>query len=136
MLSLSIHEDAVIDLRALKVSYPKAMAKILATLEQIQADPNLIDKLTEDRFGEDEDELISIRRWVSQWVLGDNLWRMKIWGLEENGLRFRILYAYEPRQLRFHVLAVVRRADFNYEPDHPITKRILATYRKLGITTH
>lgn len=59
-----------------------------------------------------------------------DLWRLKIWDLEKGRFNYRIIYAYQISNHCFHMLAVVHR-DFNYEPNHPITKRILNDYSEL-----
>uniref|UniRef100_E6QX21 Addiction module toxin RelE n=1 Tax=mine drainage metagenome TaxID=410659 RepID=E6QX21_9ZZZZ len=53
----------------------------------------------------------------------------------KGSLRYRIVYAYEPGTLQFHVLAIVHR-DFNYETDHEITQRIRKAYNELGLSIH
>jgi hypothetical protein len=53
----------------------------------------------------------------------------------KGSLRYRVVYAYEPQTLQYHVLAVVHR-DFDYKRDHEITNRIRKAYYDLGITIH
>lgn len=63
-------------------------------------------------------------------------WKYGLNRIEPKGsLRYRIVYAYEPKSLQYHVLAIVHR-DFDYKTDHEITKRILKAYNDLGITIH
>lgn len=43
---------------------------------------------------------------------------MKVWDLEDKDLRYRVVYAFEPRRQHYHVLAVAPR-EFNYDASHP-----------------
>ncbi|MFM0435933.1 hypothetical protein PQQ84_05690 [Paraburkholderia strydomiana] len=58
--------------------------------------------------------------------------------------QFRILYAYDGKDEQIHLLAVVRKRPegpefekdvtyYGYEPDHPISKRVMAEYDLLGL---
>ncbi len=76
-----------------------------------------------------------VSKWQAFWRIGYDLWRLKIWTEPKGSLGYRIVYAYEPRSLQYHVLAIVHR-DFNYERDHAITQRILKAYKDLGLTIH
>ena len=40
----------------------------------------------------------------------------------------------DTRREPYHVLAIVHR-DFNYDPSHAVTQRILVAYHSIGITT-
>ncbi|WP_296760418.1 hypothetical protein [Thiolapillus sp.] len=55
---------------------------------------------------------------------------MKMWDLKGNGLRYRIIYAFEPRTHHYHVLAIAPR-EFDYDAKHPIGQRILRAYEEL-----
>ena len=76
-----------------------------------------------------------VSKWFEFWNAGYNLWRLKIWIEPSGSLRYRIVYAYEPRTLQYHVLAIVHR-DFDYKKDHDITRRIRKAYNDLGLTIH
>jgi hypothetical protein len=136
MFSLSLHEDAEDDLDEIWETDPDSAAFIDALLEQIKADQNLLDALTDRNFGEYGNEPFSVKTWVEQWRDGYDLWRLKAWELEEQHIRYRVIYAYETGKQRYHVLAVVPRSSFNYERDHPITQRIHAAYDRLCLTQH
>ena len=112
-----------------------AAGKVLALLQQAKADPAIIDSLLDHDFGTDHTAAYHVSRWQEFWNVGYNLWRLKIWIAPRGSLRYRIVYAYEPRCLHFYVLAVVHR-DFDYKRDHEITIRILKAYKDLGLTTH
>lgn len=128
MYSLSIHPDAKGDLEDLWKVATTAASRVVALLEQIKADPRLLDALTEQDFGAAGDEPFTVSRIQSQWHAGKDLWRLKVWDLEDRRLPYRVIYAYEIRRQRYHVLGVILRSQFNYEPKHPFTQRILRAY--------
>lgn len=136
MFSLSLHIDAEKDLDEIWDSDPDSAAFLEALLEQIKADQNLLDALTVRDFGKYGGETFSISQWFDQWHRGYDLWRMKAWELEEQHIQYRIIYAFETGKQRYHVLAIVHRSKFNYERDHPLTKRILVAYDRLCLPRH
>lgn len=133
--SLSIHPDAAADIRQLMATDKFAAGKVVALLQQAKVDPAIIDSLLDHDFGADHAAAYHVSKWFEFWNVGYNLWRLKIWMEPKGSLRYRIVYAYEPRSLHYHVLAVVHR-DFDYKRDHEITSRILKAYKDLGLTTH
>lgn len=112
-----------------------AAGKVVALLQQAKADPAIIDSLLDHGFGADHAATYHVSKWFEFWNVGYNLWRLKIWMVPKGSLRYRIVYAYEPKSLHYHVLAVVHRG-FDYKRDHEITSRILKAYKDLGLTTH
>jgi mRNA-degrading endonuclease RelE of RelBE toxin-antitoxin system len=127
---LIIHKDAQQDLRALRVSRPKLWGRLVALLEEIAANARLIDMLTVQGFGSDEREPFEVSRWQKYWHEGKDIWRLKFWELEYQGLPYRVIYALKRGTGEHHVLAIASR-DFNYDPDHPTTRRILQAYEGL-----
>lgn len=130
-----MHPDAANDLRQLMVTDKFAAAKVAALLQQAKHDPKIIDSLLDHNFGADQAQPYHVSKWLNFWNTGYNIWRLKIWLIPRGSLRYRIVYAYQPSTLQYHVLAIVHR-DFDYQTDHEITQRILAAYRSLGITGH
>lgn len=130
MFSLIIHDDASQDLRELRSTEPQAAGRILALLEQISGDQDLLDRLTDHDFGARSSQNFHVSKWQGQWLQGRDLWRLKVWDLEETGLRYRIVYAYLPRKRQYHVLAIAPR-EFDYDESHPIGQRILRAYQDL-----
>lgn len=133
MLKLSLHPDAQADIDELWKTVPEAAAKILVLIEQVRADPRLLDALTIHNFGDDRSEPFAISKVQSQWAgtrsrPGKDLWRLKLWDLERQQLQYRVIYAYEIRRLRYHVLGVINRKSYDYEPEHPFTQRVLRAY--------
>ena len=133
--SLLIHPDAAQDLRALMVSDREAAGMVLALLEQAMHDSTVLDSLLDHDFGAGRTEDYHVSKWLELWNSGYNIWRLKIWTVPKGSLKQRIVYAYDPTQLQYHVLAVVHR-DFDYKRDHAITNRILQAYLDLGIARY
>ena len=50
--------------------------------------------------------------------------------LEDKGLRYLVIYAFEPTKQHYHVLAIAPR-EFDYDTNSPIGRRILRAYREL-----
>ena len=130
MFSLFIHDDATQDLRALRQTEPQAAGRILALLEQISGDQSLLERLTDHDFGARSSAEFHVSKWQSQWRQGHDLWRLKVWDLEQAGVRYRIVYAYMPAKQNYHVLAIAPR-EFDYDENHPIGKRVLRAYQDL-----
>lgn len=133
--TLTIHHDAANDLRQLMLSDRAAAGKVAALLQQAKHDPKIIDSLLDHDFGADHTAAYHVSKWYEFWNVGFNIWRLKVWIEPKGSLRYRIVYAYEPKSLQYYVLAIVHR-DFDYKSDHEITSRILKAYKDLGITIH
>lgn len=112
-----------------------AGGKVLALLQQAKHDIRIVDSLLDHDFGADHTAPYHVSKWFDFWNAGYNIWRLKIWSEPRGSLRYRIVYAYEPRTLQYHVLAIVHR-NFDYKRDHEITSRIRKAYQDLGITIH
>ena len=130
MYFLCVHEDAAFDLERLWSVEPDAAARILVLLEELEGNQDLLSSLTEHGFGEYTDEDYSVSKWLAFWNRGRDLWRLKIWDLEDKGLYYRIIYAYVPETQHYHVLAIAPR-NFNYDTSHPISRRIYKAYEDL-----
>lgn len=135
MPTLTIHPDAANDLRQLMLSGRAAAGKLAALLQQAKHDLKIIDSLLDHDFGADHTAAYHVSKWYEFWNVGFNIWRLKVWIEPKGSLRYRIVYAYEPKSLQYYVLAIVHR-DFDYKSDHEITSRILKAYKDLGITIH
>ena len=130
MPSLFVHDDATADLEDLGDTEPRAAARIIALLQELQTDEDLLDRLTQHDYGYSGTADFRVSKWLAQWNRGKDLWRLKIWDLEDKGLRYRIVYAFLPGKQQYHVLAIVPR-DFNYDPNHPLSRRIVLAYDDL-----
>ena len=130
MPTLKLHSDARSDLESIYREDRAASARLLAMLQQIAADPDLMDRLTQHDYGAYETQTFHVSRWQGQWQKGKNLWRLKNWDLEAQGLRYRVIYAFRPRQQEHIILGIVPR-DFNYDSNHPVSQRIFTAYDHL-----
>jgi hypothetical protein len=130
VLRLFVHEDARADLEALWNEAPQAAARVAVLLQELEGSQDLLDRLTQHDFGCYGSASFHVSKWAEQWKQGRDLWRLKVWDLEDKGLRYRIVYAFMPGKSHYHVLGILPR-DFNYDASHPLTRRILAAYESL-----
>lgn len=131
MVKLFVHDDAKQDLAELvRTKKLETAAKITALLEQLDADEDLLDRLTQHGFGDEGGALFNVSQWFEQQHQGNNLWRVKHWDLERKGLKYRIIYAFVPLKQHYYILGILPR-EFNYEPEHELTKRILEAYGEI-----
>ncbi|MCP5427457.1 MAG: hypothetical protein H6964_12025 [Chromatiaceae bacterium] len=131
MIALFVHDNAKADLLALRDSEPQAAGRILALLEQLEGDPDLLDRLTQHDYGAYSSAEFHVSKWQKQWRKGRDLWRLKVWDLDKKGLRYRIIYAFIPSKQHYYILAITPRRDFDYEERDPISQRILRDYQEL-----
>lgn len=129
MRFLELLPGAANDLRRLHRTDPAVAAAVLVALEQIEADPDAIDKLTlndTSRFGAFR---LGIKRWESARRVG-NLWRFRL--LDTPATRYRVIYGYHWQTRQVAVLAVVHKETFDYDDlSSEIARRILADWRSL-----
>ena len=130
--SIVVATAAKNDLAAIAETDPETGAEILALLHELKGSQQLLDALTIKDFGLARDVAFHVDRWSAQQRKGRNLWRLKIWNLEDLGIRYRILYALDPRISRYFVLAILHR-DFNYDEKHPRVRQLIDTYDRLDI---
>ena len=109
---------------------PRAAARLLALFEQLEGDPDLLDRLTQHGYGAHRSADFHVSKWFEQWNKGRDLWRLKVWDLEDKGLRYRVVYAFTPSKHHYHVLAIAPR-EFDYDASHPLSRRILRAYQEL-----
>lgn len=129
MYRIAIHRSAGDDLKALAAddSTQVVAAKVLELVRELRANPRLLGNLLDHGY---RTEFIDVSKFQAYWRQRLDLWRLKLWELEDAGLKYRIIYAYSPDTNYFHILAVVHR-DFDYDPEHLVTRRILDDYAEL-----
>ena len=120
------------DLATIGGEDPDTEAEILGLLQELKGSRLLLDSLTVKDYGLTRDAKFHVDAWGKQQNKGRNLWRLKIWSLEENGIRYRVIYALDPRNSRYYILAILHR-DFDYDEKHPRVQQLLAAYDRLGI---
>lgn len=124
MYSLTVHDDVYEDIKNLWRKSPTVAKEALALINELSGSQDKLDTLTIHGYGDDQTAPYSISKVQEYWKDGLDIWRIKIWALEDVTLRYRIIYVYEWRKQIYHILAIAPRS-FNYERDHPITQRVL-----------
>jgi len=127
---LFVHDDAERDLEKLWDEAPETAARIGVLLQELEGNQDLLDRLTQHDFGNYRTAEFHVSKWLNQWNKGRDLWRLKVWDLEDKGLQYRIVYAFVPGKSQYHVLGIVSR-DFDYDSSHPLSRRIIAAYQNL-----
>lgn len=131
MFRLFIHDSAQADLEKLWSSAPTVAARITVLLEECQGSQDLLDRLTQQGFGANRSTAdFHVSQWFDQQQKNRNLWRLKAWDLENQGLRYRVVYAFIAQKHTYHVLAVAPR-EFDYDERHQLTQRIIRDYEEL-----
>jgi hypothetical protein len=123
------------DLAAIGAEDPETEAEILALLQELKGNQLLLASLTVKDFGLAREAKFHVDVWARQQNKGRNLWRLKIWSLEDYGLRYRVIYALDPRKSQYYILAILHR-DFDYDEKHPRVQQLLASYDRLGVPTY
>lgn len=132
MRTLEIMAAAKGDVHRYQRHHRRAMARILVRLQEISADPSLLSRLMTPGYGGDRwNDVFYVGDWAEQRRFGRDLRYLKVWEIENAGEKFRVVYARNPRTDIIHVLGIAPR-EFDYDPDHEFTKRVVADYDKLG----
>lgn len=135
MFRLVLSPGSKSDLTDLKQTSPDVAAMAIVVLQEIQADQKLLDTLTIHAF---EDVLpiseakYDVKHWWTYYKKGLNLWRLKIVDIDKFLFGYRIIYGYSQSEQKYYVLGILSR-NFDYDPNHPTTKRILREYEDLCI---
>jgi hypothetical protein len=140
MFKLTVHNDAVEDLRNMVAKGGKdklSANRIVALLQEIKDSQEILSELTTHGFETDD---IEIGKYLEFWNNGTDLWKIKFFDFDAvhdkwKTIPYRVIYAYDLECQTFRVLGVVPRS-FNYDPNHALTKRIIATYDNLGLPRH
>lgn len=125
-----IHDHAREDLDRVWESDPRAAAVIEVLMEQLQLDPDVVDKLTSYGDNRINNVTVNVKPWQGLLSTG-NFWRFRAIETAATGYRVIYVYHWQTRQLVF--LAVVDKDDgFNYD-DHSsdIIKRIISDARDI-----
>lgn len=135
MYELIPHDDLEEDLERLLLVDPKIVSQVLILIEQLQADPDLLDDLLRDGYGGNPwkpapKAIFNVRAWGQAQAKGLNLWAVRDFVLSRMGFEFRIVYAIFPRSQQIYILAITERA-WNYDVSSPISRRIFNTYRAI-----
>jgi hypothetical protein len=129
------HNDLVIDLKRLMAIDPRIVYRTRALIEQLRTDQDLLDRLSQQGYGgrpakPERNAFFNVKMWRGAQDLGLNLWRLRDFSLAEKGLEYRLIYAYLPQKQQYFILALVEK-DFDYDIDHPISKRVFSSCKRL-----
>lgn len=127
-MHVDIHDHAKADLRSLRAIAPRAAAAVLVALQQIEADPRVLDKLTTHGENEFGTVRIGVRQWEKAKGIA-NLWRFRVF--DTPATVYRVIYGYHYQTKQICVLAVVHKEEFNYELDSDIARRILSDWNDI-----
>lgn len=130
--SIAIHDDAGRDLDQLYQTDEDAAADIEAFLEEAKLNQKTLDSLTVNGYVNEEQPPFDVTELVELKRQKFILWRVRLLWLDSNARDYRIVYAFNPTEMRYYVLGIIDR-NFNYDANHEFTKRIVAAYDKLGI---
>lgn len=127
--ALDVHQHARDDIHRIRATDVRAAAAVLVALEQIQADPAAIDKLTTYGNNNIDTVTLSVKPWERARGIG-NLWRFRI--LDTPATTYRVVYGYHYQTRQLCVLAVVHKEAFDYDDiSSDIARRIFADWRAL-----
>ncbi|ENO90434.1 hypothetical protein [Thauera linaloolentis] len=130
--SLSVHKCAEEDLDALYELDEDGAAAIDVFLEEASSSQEILDRFTiQDYRSYSTDFDYDIKRWKQLWG-NFALWRARLFDVPNVAANHRIIYALHPIERRYYVLGIVPR-DFDYDSDHPLSKRIIRTYGELDL---
>lgn len=133
-MHIDITTGARDDLDSVWEDNPEAAATITAMLEQLQADPKLLDKLTTKGENTVGGYRINVKPWEKAKPQG-NLWRFRI--LDTPATSHRIIYGYHWQTRQLCIFAIVSKdmplEEFDYDNlNSDIAKRVLADWNALS----
>jgi hypothetical protein len=131
-MHFDVHDHAAEDLARIAEAEPEAAATILATLEQLEADPGAIDKLTTYGNIDVGGGQVNIDRWItaSRRARRGDLWRFR--ALDTPATNYRVVYGYHWQTRQVCVLAIVHKEKLNYDDlQSGIGQRVLSDWANL-----
>ncbi|WP_313224344.1 hypothetical protein [Pseudoxanthomonas mexicana] len=133
-LSLKVSGPANADLVRVAGGNDTLLATLKVYLSELKDDQALLKKLLENKYGkltynERFTHRIGVGRIGEFWneQPSRDLWSLKFWDVENQGIKLRFVYMYLRRRGWFIVLAVAPRS-WNYDPADPLSARIRADY--------
>ena len=135
MYELIVHDDVDQDFERLMGVDPQIVYQVSSTIEQLMADPELLDDLLRDGYGGSPwkpapGAIFNVRAWGEAQRKNLNLWAIRDFELSHKGFEFRIVYAIFPKNELIYILAVIERA-WNYDLSSPVSRRVVATYEAI-----
>lgn len=130
--SIVIHSDAESDLELIWDENEEAASDIVVFLEEAKQNQTTLDNLTRNNYASEGENPYSISEWAGAKKKRLNLWRLKLLWLKGAAAKYRIIYAFNPTEMRYYVLGILKR-EFNYDLEHPLSKRIISAYDDLEL---
>ncbi len=127
-MHIDVNQNARADLDALWATEPAAAATVEVTLQEMQGDPRIVDKLTQHGENVVGGARLNVKRWVEA-KRPANVWRFRI--LDTPATSYRVVYGYHWQTRQLCVLAVVHKDHFDYELDSILGRRIMADWASL-----
>jgi mRNA-degrading endonuclease RelE of RelBE toxin-antitoxin system len=125
--TFDICESADADLDRLWDNDPKAAAAVVVALDEVQADPELIEKLTTRGDVEFETQRLGIKQWREAQRANNNLWRFRI--LDTPATSYRVVYGFHWQLRHICILAIGHKDQLDYDNlDKDLSERILADW--------
>lgn len=133
-MHVDLQKNAEDDIRKLWAINKPAAAAVMVALEQIEADPKAIDKLTthgdDPEVGKNSPVRLGIKRWETAKRHSVLLWRFRIF--DTPATVYRVVYGYHWQTKQICILAVVHKEEFDYDNlDSDIAKRILGDWHAI-----
>ena len=128
-MHIDVHDSAVADLERISKTHPDVVAAVLATLELLEADPRVLDKLTNRGNNQVGSARFNVVPWIEARAKKGDLWRMRI--LDSPATVYRLVYGYYWPNKQLCVLGVFSKDEFDYDPQSDFGKRLLSDWRSL-----
>ena len=104
---------------------------INAFLDELENSPKALDELTKWSTEHNSNPMFNVKAITEFQNKGFNLYRIRPLAKRIN--KYRIIYAYNGRRDEIYLLATVKKEEYNYEPDSPISQRIFDEYEELEL---
>lgn len=125
--AFDISENAAADLDRLWDVDAKAAAAVVVALDEVLADPALIEKLTTQGDVQFQTQRLGIKRWREAQRSSNNLWRFRI--LDTPATSYRVVYGFHWQLRHVCVLAIAHKDKLDYDSlDKDLSERILSDW--------
>lgn len=126
LYTLTLDDDFKSDFKRLPIEVQR---KVATVLDEFKADPHVCQRFLKTGFMQLTELRVNTSKWYSQRDEGRKLYRFKVYELEQDGHRYRVLYGFIPKTLHFVFLGVCHRSELDYDDENnQIHRRITATY--------
>lgn len=104
---------------------------INAFLDELEDSQKVLDELTKWDAEHNSNPMFNVKAIVEFHKKGFNLYRIR--PLVKRINKYRIIYAYNGQKDEIYLLAIVKKGEYNYEPDDPVSQRVFGEYDRIGI---